>query len=185
MYEIARAGRKQMRERFRISQFRKGKDMSEEIIKAEAAETPESTGEKKEGQEDKAEKLKNLYREIKEKSKEAIEAMREGKGRMRLETPIKADDAEIAELVYDFTALTGIEYTNAMDSDPNARQAYKITYRQGLALFAAAAAKQTKNVDSRDIVERIGLSDAVEGVQLATSFFVASTKAGQLRISKK
>ena len=160
--------------------------MSEEIIKAEAAEAPENTDAEQENtEENKVEKLKNLYDEIREKSKEAIEAMKEGKGRMKLETPIKAGDKEIEELVYDFTALTGIEYTNAMDSDPNARNLYKITYRQGLALFAAAAAKQTAGVDSRDIVERIGLSDAVEGVQLATSFFVASTRAGQLRISKK
>lgn len=159
--------------------------MSEEIIKAEATEAPDNTSAEKESHEGSTDKLKNLYQEIKEKSKEAIEAMREGKGRMRLETPIKAGDSEITELVYDFTAMTGIEYTNAMDSDPNARQTYKITYRQGLALFAAAAAKQTPNVDSRDIIERIGLSDAVEGVQLATSFFVASTRAGQLRISKK
>ena len=159
--------------------------MSEEIIKAEAAETPGNTGAENEKKENNEEKLKNLYDEIREKSKESFEAMREGKGRMELETPIKAGDHEIEELVYDFTALTGIEYSNAMDSDPNARQVYKITYRQALSLFATAAAKQTPNVDSRDIVERIGMTDAVEGVQLATSFFVASTRAGQLRISKK
>lgn len=159
--------------------------MSEENIKAEAAETPETGVEQENQEEKKVEKLKNLYDEIREKSKEAIEAMKEGKGRMKLETPIKAGDKEIEELVYDFTALTGIEYTNAMDSDPNARNLYKITYRQGLALFAAAAAKQTSGLDSIDIIERIGLTDAVEGVQLATSFFVASTRAGQLRISKK
>lgn len=123
--------------------------------------------------------------EIKRRSTEANSAIREGKGRLSLETPIKAGDTEITELVYDFNSLTGVEYTNAMDSDPNAMQIYKITYRQGLALFAAAAAKHTEKVDSRDIIERIGMTDAVEGVQLATLFFSASTRAGRLRISKK
>ena len=123
--------------------------------------------------------------EIKRRSTEANSAIREGKGRLHLETPIKAGDTEIQELTYDFNSLTGVEYTNAMDSDPNAMQIYKITYRQGLALFAAAAAKHTDKVDSRDIIERIGMTDAVEGVQLATLFFSASTRAGRLRISKK
>ena len=158
--------------------------MSEtEIIKAEATEKPVEPG--TESQEEKtARKIKETLEEIKAKSKESLEAMREGKGRMKLEKPIKAGDQEIDELVYDFTDLTGIEYTNAMDSDSNARENFKITYRQALALFATAAAKHTERLDSRDIIERIGMTDAVEGVQLATSFFVASTRAGRLRISK-
>ena len=48
-----------------------------------------------------------------------------------------------------------------------------------------AAAKQTEKVDTRDIIERIGMTDAVEAVQLATLFFSASTRAGRLRISKR
>ena len=160
--------------------------MSEDHIKAQAAEKPENTGtENQENQEAAIDMLKSRLDEIKQKSKEAQEAIREGKGRFRLETPIKAGDKEIDELVYDFTDLTGLEYTSAMDSDMNAREIFKITYRQGLALFAAAAAKHTELVDSRDIIERIGMTDAVEGVQLATLFFSASTRAGRLRISKK
>ena len=103
---------------------------------------------------------------------------------MKLEKPITAGDKEITELAYDFNDLTGVEYTMAMDSDMNARETFKITYRQSLALFAAAASKHTEALDSRDIIEKIGMTDAVEGVQLATSFFVASTRAGRLRISK-
>ena len=152
---------------------------------AEATQKPEITGtEKKDGQEA-VDVLKARLEEIKERSREAQEAIREGKGRFKLETPIKAGDKEIDELIYDFTDLTGLEYTNAMDSDPNAREIFKITYRQGLAVFAAAAAKHTELVDSRDIIERIGMTDAVEGVQLATLFFSSSTRAGRLRISKK
>lgn len=142
--------------------------------------------------EQRKENIKELQKTLKEqieirkaKSKEANEAIAEGKGRLELEKPIIAGDEEITELVYDFMDLTGMEYTDAMDSDPNAQQMYRITYRQALALFAKAAAKQTDKVDTRDIIERIGMTDAVEAVQLATLFFSASTRAGRLRISKK
>jgi len=159
--------------------------MSEEINKAEATEKPESTGTENENTPEKtAERVMKSLEEIRLKSKESLEAMREGKGRLKLEKPITAGDNEITELAYDFNDLTGVEYTMAMDSDMNARETFKITYRQSLALFAAAAAKHTKALDSRDIIEKIGMTDAVEGVQLATSFFVASTRAGRLRISK-
>lgn len=155
-------------------------------IKAEATVKPENTGAENENQPEKTiELLKERLQEYKTRSAEAQEAIREGKGRLRLETPIMANDEEINELVYDFTDLTGMEYAASMDSDPNAMQIFKITYRQGLALFATAAAKHTESVDSRDIMERIGMTDAVEGVQLATLFFSASTRAGRLRISKK
>lgn len=130
-------------------------------------------------------KYKEQIEERKAKNKEAQAAMSEGKGRLKLETPIRAGDEEIEELIYDFNELTGIEYTDAMDSDINAQQIYRITYRQALALFAKAAAKQTEKVDTRDIIERIGMTDAVEAVQLATLFFSASTRAGRLRISKR
>ena len=128
---------------------------------------------------------RELTRKLREKSRESLEAMKAGKGRLKLETPILAGDTQIDELVYDFTTLTGLEYTNAMDSDITAREVYRITNRQALALFAAAAARHTERVDAKDIIERIGMTDAVEGVQLATAFFLASTRAGRFRISKK
>lgn len=155
---------------------------AEEIEKAMSEETPEG---RKAKIEELQQQLKQQIEERKAKSKIANEAMAEGKGRLALETPILSGDEEITELIYDFTELTGMEYADAMDSDPNAQQIYKITYRQGLALFARAAAKQTDRVDARDIVERIGMTDAVEAVQLATLFFSASTRAGRLRISKR
>lgn len=129
--------------------------------------------------------LKDKMEEIRAKTKEADEAIRQGKGRFQLENPLHARDKEITELIYDFTVLTGMEYTDAMDTDPTAQQIFRITYRQALALFAKAAAKQTPDVDQQDIMEQIGMTDAVEGVQLATLFFSASTRAGRLRISKK
>jgi len=129
--------------------------------------------------------VKERIEEYARRSKEAQEVMQAGKGRLKLENPITVGDNVIEELAYDFTDMTGIEYTSSMDGDPNAVQAFKITYRQGLALFATAAAKHTEGLDSRDIIEGIGMTDAVEGVQLATLFFNAATRAGRLRISKK
>ena len=122
--------------------------------------------------------------ELKAANQLANEVMAEGKGRLRLETPIQSGDEEITELVYDFTALTGLEYADAMDSDANATQVFRITYRQGLALFAKAAAKQTNRLDMQDIISKIGMTDAQEGVQLAALFFNASARAARRRISK-
>lgn len=143
-----------------------------------------SAEELKKRREEMQQELKARLEEVKAKSKEANEAIAEGKGRLELETPIQAGDKEITALAYDFMTLTGLDYTNAMDSDPSAQQIYRITYRQALALFATAAAKQTEGLDMQDIMQRIGATDALEGVQLATGFFSSATRAGRLRISK-
>lgn len=158
------------------------KNAAKEFEQAMNEATPED---RKKAIEELRKKYKEQIEERKAKNKEAQAAMSEGKGRLKLETPIRAGDEEIKELIYDFNELTGIEYTDAMDSDINAQQIYRITYRQALALFAKAAAKQTEKVDTRDIIERIGMTDAVEAIQLATLFFSASTRAGRLRISKR
>lgn len=163
--------------------IKKGDPYMEEKIQAEAKEAM-TAEEKKAKAEEVMKQMRERAAEIKEKSKEANEALSQGRGKLTLETPIKAHDEEITELAYDFNVLTGMEYADAMDSDMNAQQIYRITYRQALALFAAAAAKQTEGVDMRDIISQIGGTDAVEGVQLATLFFSASTRAGRLRISK-
>jgi len=123
--------------------------------------------------------------EIKARAAEANEAMREGKGRLKLEKPIIINDKETDTLEYDFTIMTGMDYTDAMDSDHNARDTSRTTHRQFLALFAKAAAKCTPGADMEDIVERIGATDAITGEGLASLFFMASTRAGRLRISKK
>ena len=136
----------------------------------------------------KLEELRVKLAEVRKKTdalkKEATAAAGQGKGKLRLETPIAYGEGEVTELVFDFTALTGMEYADAMDA-AGAKQSFSISYRQGLQLFAAAVAKQMDQFDARDIVERISITDAVEGVQLATAFFAASVNAGFLRISKK
>lgn len=130
-------------------------------------------------------KEKNPVKLTPEKIIEINEAMKEGRGKLELKSPFSVGDTEITELEYDFNELTGLEYADAMDSDAKANTAYKVTYRQGLALFACAAAKQTPGVDMRDILEKLGAEDSVEAVQLGTLFFSVSTREGQLRISKK
>jgi hypothetical protein len=131
------------------------------------------------------EKIKKERQERSEKAREAQAAMSEGKGILHLEKPIKSGDAEITELAYDFMSLTGLDYTEAMDSAPGLQQMSGITNRQALALFAVAAARQNERLDMRDIVERIGITDTVEAVHLATFFFRASSMAGRMRITKK
>ena len=60
----------------------------------------------------------------------------------------------------------------------------------GAATFAWLLAMRRREGEAmkRDLSARVDaikrMTDAVEGVQLATSFFVASTRAGRLRISK-
>lgn len=147
--------------------------------------TPETEPMTPEKREEMRKQFAARMEEVKARTKEAQEAMSQGKGRLRLEKPIQSGDEEITELIYDFTEMTGVEYTDAMDSDQNAVGNYRITYRQALALFAKAAAKQTERLDMQDILSKIGVTDAVEAVQLATLFFNASTRAGRLRISKR
>jgi hypothetical protein len=117
--------------------------------------------------------------------RDSNEIIKTGKGRLKLEKPLRAHDREIDELIYDFTDLTGMEYTEAMDNGFESNNVYAISNRQALSLFAKAAAKQTEDVDQKDIMSQIGMTDALEGVQLAMLFFNASTQAGRMRISKR
>ena len=152
-----------------------------------AEDAPEETEEEKiqKAKEELRKTVKEGMEKQKALMKEANEAIASGKGRLKLESPIEVHDQVYTELVYDFTVLKGIEYTDAMGVDPNSDNAYRITQRQALALFAKAAAKQTDGLDMQDIQSEIGVTDALEGVQLATIFFNASTRAGRMRISKK
>ena len=162
--------------------------MAEEIkkeITEEATETEETSGHKKMDIGELAKKLNANSEEVIKKRETAAKVIAEGKGVLELETPIKAGDEEIKSLPYDFTELTGLDYTEAMDSDMNSQQIFRITSRQALSLFAVAASKQVPQLDRQDIVERIGMTDSVIATQLATLFFSASTRAGQFRLSRR
>ncbi len=156
---------------------------AEEKTEATADPTPQEG----KTEETPAEAIRRRLQEDAAKVKEAREAMKEGKGILALETPIKAAGNEITELPYDFTVLTGMEYTDAMDGDTrgNTQKINGITYRQALNLFATAVAKEVEALDATDIITRIGVTDATAAVQLATLFFTASIRAGQKRISRK
>ena len=132
-----------------------------------------------------AEEMQRQIEELREQIETSNAIIATGMGRLKLEKPIVMGDRTFEELIYDFTDMTGIEYTEAMDSDRSADQVYRITYRQSLALFARCAAKHTPGLDMRDILENIGITDALEGGQLATIFFNASTRSGRIRSSKK
>lgn len=146
--------------------------------------TEESTEEKKNKAEEAKKIILEKLEERKAKIKTASEVMKEGRGVLKLETVLRSQSKDVTELAYDFTELTGMEYIDAMDADPNVQSAFSITNRQALALFAQAAAKKTPGMGMRDIMEQIGGTDAVEAVELAMLFFHASKRAGQLRISK-
>lgn len=155
------------------------KERTEELTEEQKRE------EKKKKNAEIREKLKHEQEEMIRKANEAQKVIGQGKGRLELETPILAGDEEITELIYDFTVLTGMDYVSAMDSDMNAQQAFRITYRQALTLFAVSVEREMGKLDRHDILERMGMTDAIAASQLATIFFSASTRAGRMRISKK
>ena len=106
-----------------------------------------------------------------------------GKGTLELASPIRAGGEDIGKLNFDFTRMTGLEMAECMDRDLKASNIFKVTHLQALHLFAAAAAKATDKVDSTDILERLSFGDAVKAVQVATAFFIASSQAGNARIT--
>jgi hypothetical protein len=106
-----------------------------------------------------------------------------GKGTLTLEVPIRSRGEDVKELRYDFTNLTGWEYANAMDGAMGGANVFQITSKQALLLFAATAGKETEGIDAVDIRERMGVTDTVKAVQLATIFFFAATRAGNSRIT--
>lgn len=165
---------------------------TEEIRDNEVAQGDGADNEKQEEKhfedltsEEKEQAIRNATSEMRRRVMEATDVMKSGKGRLTLEKPLEIGDYTIKELVYDFTELTGLEYTDAMDSDPNAQLSFRVTARQALALFAKAAAKQTEHADMEDILEKMGATDSMVAAQLSTLFFNASTQAGRMRLSKK
>ena len=110
------------------------------------------------------------------------EAVKElSKGKLKLFKPFTADDEEIT----DFENLGGPEMVRAMDRGAaNGGNAFRITSEQALELFIASAGKETPGVDAQDVRRGLSSVDAVKAVQLATVFFVASSQAGNARITK-
>ena len=118
---------------------------------------------------------KNDIREIKKTADELAAKLE--KGEMKLLAPIRGGGKDIDALKYDFTKLTAWEYAEALDSDAAAKDAFKMTKKQGIALFAAAVAKEMPELDARDVKERLGIKDGVQAVNLATVFLVSAQRA--------
>lgn len=136
------------------------------------------------GKETKTAKAENEMRARAEQLKIAREVALDGNGKLKLKMPVRSHDKEIMELSYDFAAVTGMEYVQAMDSDPSASGNYGMSTKQAITLFAIAAAKKTDQVDKQDILRDLYISDAIKAEELAKLFFnVASAEANQ-RISK-
>lgn len=148
--------------------------------KAEEAAEEQNTAE----EEKKAPKAKKAKKGLDMKS--ADDAVNElSRGKLKLFRPFIADDAEITELAYDFENLGGPELVRAMDRGAaNGGNAFRITSEQALELFIASAGKETEGCDAADVRRGLSSVDAVKAVQLATVFFVASSQAGNARITK-
>ena len=97
-----------------------------------------------------------------------------GKNVMKLSVPILSGDKEVDELHFDFNSLTGWEYAKALDGDPDATNAFRLSNKQALCLFAAAVQKTGTGIDERDVLERLSAVDAVRAVKQAVVFFNAS-----------
>lgn len=108
------------------------------------------------------------------------------RGKLELYTPIQdGKDNTVKELHWDFMALTGAEYVDALDRDSRGGSTFRITNTQALNLFAVAAAKATGGIDATDIRQRLSIIDTQKATQLATVFFTASNRVGNRRISNE
>lgn len=148
----------------------------------EKAKTADENIDDKEKQKAAREKL---LADLRKRSEEANKAIKEGRGSFDLETPILSRGENINKVAYDFTKLTGMEVVAALDSDPGIQPGFKISNKQAFAIFAQAVAKETEGVDAKDVMERMGATDTLEGVQLAVNFYYASIRAGRFRISRR
>jgi len=116
------------------------------------------------------------------------------RGKLTLMQPIRAAGLDITELRWNFRNLTGWEYADAMDCDASSN-AFHISTKQAIALFAASAAKETTvkdetgreihPLDAQDIRRRISIDDCMKAVQAASTFFYTSAHVGNKRISKE
>ena len=106
-----------------------------------------------------------------------------GKGKLKLEVPIRAGGQNVEELNYDFTQLTGVEYADALDKYPEGSNGFQITQKQALSLFAVAAGKATDKVDAVDVMRGITCKDAVTATRVTRLFFEYSSRMGDMRIT--
>ena len=123
-----------------------------------------------------------LLSEVRQKLQGIVDDAR--KGTYELAVPFLSDGTTIKALEFDFGALTGWEFVDAMDkAAPKKPTAEGISASQALYLFAVAAAKATSNVDAEDIMARLSMEDAIKATQIGQLFFKSASRLGNLRIT--
>lgn len=115
----------------------------------------------------------------KEAAKKLMEKLAKAEGVMPLTEPITGRDKTLTELRYDFSKISGWEYVEAMDMDKSATNAFKMTNKQALCLFAAAVSKVMDEVDATDVRTRLGMMDSRNAVSITVSFLAASAQVGK------
>ena len=114
------------------------------------------------------------------------------RGTLVLNAPIRSRGQDVNELEYDFMALSATEYANIMDSDMNSANPFRMTKKQAIALFAAAAEKCASREDEKggkymlydavDVRQRMSIQDAIRAAQLADVFFTVSSRLENNRV---
>lgn len=99
------------------------------------------------------------------------------RGKLELAVPIRARSEDVTELSYDFMKISGWEYAEAMDEDKDTRNAFIVSKKQAMSLFAVACAKCNKNIDAHDVKKQLSIMDAQRAVQVATLFLMLSAQA--------
>lgn len=143
-----------------------------------------------------SEEIKNNQNtvEVKEEAKREKTPLEEltelARGKMKLLFPLRANNVDYTELEYDYLAIGNGEYADAMDADrdPMSRNAFRVSVKQGLTLFAVAVDKAmfaTTGVDKTDVLERLSTPDTIRAAQLSSSFFANASRAGNLLSTSK
>ena len=131
-----------------------------------------------------AEASKAELKEVREATLQKMEDIvkQASTGTLKLSVPFKSDGIVITELHYNFKAVTGLEFADAMDSDFSRKSdSFRITGKQAIALFAVAVEKCEEHVDRQDVLRGLSAEDSVAAIQAATLFFRAASQAGNLR----
>ena len=132
-------------------------------------------------QEKKTEKAKTNDEMSIEEAKRILE-----KGKLKLASPIYAGGRQLDTLAYDFGKITGTEYMDALDGDPNTRKgAFSLSARQAVSFFLCAVIHATDGVNESDLPDlrkNLSMEDTLKAIQIAVSFFNASSRAGAARI---
>lgn len=97
-------------------------------------------------------------------------------GELHLFAPIRARSKDVTVLKYNFSKLTNKEYIEAMSADRGATNPFYLSPDQALRIFCAAAAHETDDIDTIDIIERMSVKDTIIAVQLASVFFAVTSR---------